>query len=54
MKTYLVFNEQEQRWVSKHYEADLKASNERFRKLGNNAAKLDALKASIERGKQSC
>lgn len=51
MKTYLVFNEQEQRWVSKHYEADLKKSNERFRKLGNNGAKLDALKASLERDK---
>ena len=51
MKTYLVFNEQEQRWVSKHYEADLKKSNEHFRKLGNNAAKLDALQASLNRTK---
>jgi hypothetical protein len=53
MKTYLVFNEQEQRWVSKHYEADTQAATAHFRKLGNNAAKLDAIKASLERGK-SC
>ncbi len=54
MKTYLVFNEQEQRWVSKHYEADTKKSNERFRKLGNNAAKLDAMRIALERGAKSC
>ena len=37
----------------KFADEDAKKSNERFRKLGNNAAKLDALKASLERGK-SC
>ena len=34
----------------KFAEEDAKKSNERHRKLGNNAAKLDALKASLERG----
>ena len=38
----------------KFADEDAKKSNERFRKLGNNAAKLDAFQSSLERGMKSC